>query len=177
MQINIDGHVTEQIRRIVDEQIARAGPSWTSGAIAVQVVEQLRAENPILLEKWLDLHAVESVRTMVTAVDRAMRQEARTKSDSVFTDAVARQEAGDRKALAPWLETVYVVTTDHSRKRLMDMNRDDLNFAASMYTKRARTNATQAAFLRAVANKVGGLTVGEVFDDESLSRMWRSLDN
>jgi hypothetical protein len=177
VKINIDGSVTEQIRRIVDEQITRAGPSWTSGGIAVQVVELLRTENPVLLEKWLDLHAVDVVRTMVNAVDRVMRQEARTKSDSVFSDAVARHEAGDKKALAPWLDTVYVVTTGYDRKRLADMDKVDLNFAAATYTQRARTNAIQAAFLRAIAEKVGDMTVGEVYDDEALSRMWRSLDN
>lgn len=177
MRLNTDGDVTEQIRRITDEEIARSGPSWVAGVIALQVVERLRVENPALLAKWLDLNAVEAVRTMVSAVDRMMRQDARARSDSVFKGAVVRHQGGDPQALAPWLETVYVVTTDYQRKKLMDMDSDDLKFAASAYTKRAKTNAVQAAFLRAVADRIGDMTVGQVFDDETLSRLWRSLDN
>lgn len=177
MKINISGDVAGQVRRIADEEIERAGPTWTTGAVALAIVERLRVENPVLLEKWLEIHAVEAVRTMVNTIHRNARYEARAASDSVFRDAVVRHQLGDTKALAPWLETVYVVTTGYQRKKLAEMDRSDLQFAASTYTKRAKTNAMQAAFLRAIADRIGDMTVGEVYDDEQLARLWRSLDN
>jgi hypothetical protein len=55
------------------------------------------------------------------------------------------------------------------------MDQQDLEFAIKDYTERARVNALQAAFLKALANRVGARTVGETFSDEELARMWNSI--
>lgn len=180
MRINVYHNLANDIREVVEDEIMAAGGTYIAGLIAANVVERLRRDDPELLAKFLDQNALVVVRGMVNDIARSDRQRARNmstrqRSASVFADAVQRYEDGDDKALAPWLDTVYVVTTANQRKQLRDMGREDLEYAASDYTRRAEANAAQAAFLRALANKVGALTVGDMYTDEELARMWRSL--
>lgn len=179
MRFTTSRDIAHDVRRIIDEEITRAGPTWSAGVVALRVVERLRGEDPELLGKWLEALAIDVVRREITDIARLQKQEARRQSipptASVFSSAVQRYEAGETKALAAWMETIYVVNTENSRKMLRDMDKEDLLYAASDYTNRARTNAMQAAFLRAVADKVGARTVGEVYNDDDLTRLWRSL--
>lgn len=180
MRINVHRNLATDIREVVEQEVDAAGGSYIAGIIAVNVVERLRRDDPELLTKFLDQNAIIIIRSMVNDIARSNRHRARSmstreRSASVFADAVHRFEEGDDKALAPWLDTVYVVTTANQRKQLRDMDKDDLEYAASDYTARAETNAAQAAFLRALANKVGARTVGDMYTDEELARMWRSL--
>lgn len=179
MRITIGRDLATDIRKVVDEEIKVAGPTWTAAVVANRVVARLREEDPELLTKWLDMMAPEVIRKMVTEVSHVKRMEARRASanapNPVFTSAVKRFEEGEEKALAAWLDTVYVVNTNNSRKKLRDMDQDDLKYAVNDYTARAKANAMQAAFLRALAEKVGARTVGEVYEDVELVRLWRSL--
>jgi len=179
MRFTTSRDIAHDVRRVIDEEITRAGPTWSAGLVALRVVERLREKDPELLTKWLETLAIDVVRKEIADIARLQKHEARRlsipASTSVFSSAVERFEKGETKALAAWMETIYVVNTENSRKKLRDMDHDDLLYAASDYTNRARTNAMQAAFLRAVAEKVGARTVGEVYDDEELSRLWRSL--
>lgn len=180
MRFTIARDLASDMRRVVDEEIAAAGPTWNAAAVAMAVVDRLRRDDPELLTKWLDLMAPEVVRKMVTDVNHVKRTEARrvsaTTPSPVFASAIKRYEEGETKAIAAWLDTVYVVNTSNSRKRLRDMDQEELLYAAADYTARARSNAMQAAFLRAVAKRIGAQTVGEVFNDEQLVVLWRSLD-
>lgn len=168
--------LAREIRAIVDDELEKAGDVYVAGLIAQKVVARLRRDDPELLTKFLDQHAVNIVTRMVGDISRSLKTHARAQSGrKQFAKAVERQEAGEPRALASWLDTVYVVTTDEQRKRLRDMDRQDLEYAITDYTNRARVNALQAAFLRALAKKIGARTVGEVYGDEELSRMWNSL--
>lgn len=168
--------LARDIRAIVDEELDRAGDVYVAGIIAGKVVARLREEDPELLNKFLDQHAVSIVTRMVGDISRAQKTYARANSGKQqFAKALERQEAGEPRALAAWLDTTYVVTTDEQRKRLRDMDKDDIEFAVKDYTERARANALQASFLMALAKKIGARTVGEVFTDEELMRMWGSL--
>ena len=180
MYFTNDHVLVERMREIVDEALEEAGPSWTSALVAQGVVTRLREMDPELLNKWLDLQAEQVVRTMINDILRQRRSQARVESEqrkatSVFNDATRRFEAGDKTALGAWLNSVYVVDTDNTRKRLGEMEREELLFVASYYTERARFSAMQAAFLKAIAEKVGAGTVSDRFTDEDLSRLWRSL--
>jgi hypothetical protein len=179
MRFTTGRDIAHDVRHVIDEEIIKAGPTWSAGYVALRVVERLREEDPELLTKWLETLAIGVVRKEITDIARLQKHEARRQSisvtTSVFSSAVERYEKGETRALAAWMETVYVVNTENSRKKLRDMDHDDLLYAASDYTDRARANAMQAAFLRAVAEKVGAKTVGEVYDDEELTRLWRSL--
>lgn len=178
MYITIRHDLAKAIRAIVDDELDQAGGTYIAGIIAGKVVARLRDEDPELLTKFLDQHAVPIITRMIGDISRSQRTYARANSGKqVFSKAVERQEAGEPRALAAWLDTSYVVTTDEQRKRLRDMDRQDLEYAINDYTERARVNALQAAFLRALAKRVGARTVGEVFSDEELTAMWNSLSD
>jgi hypothetical protein len=172
--------MANDIRRVIDEEIEGSGPTWSSGSVAIRVVERLQREDPELLTKWLNLLAVQIIRTEITAIAKELRSEAKriteSKGGSIFSAAVSKYEGGDKTALGAWLNTIYIVNNENQRRRLRDMDAEDLLFAATDYTNRAQVNAMQAAFLRAIANRLGGArTVGDVFSDEELTKLWRSL--
>lgn len=176
MYISIKYDLAKQVRALVDEELARAGDTFVSGLIAQKVVTRLREEDPELLTKFLDQQAVSIITKMISDISRATKAHARQNSGrELFSRAVDRQEAGEPRALAAWLDTTYVVTTDEQRKRLRDMDRQDLEYAIKDYTQRARANALQATFLKALAKKIGARTVGEVFTDQELMTMWNSI--
>ena len=168
--------LAREVRAIVDDELEKAGETYVAGLVAQKVVARLRRDDPELLAKFLEQHAVNIVTRMVGDISRATKTHARATSGQVqFRKALERQEAGEPRALSVWLDTVYVVTTNEQRKRLRDMDRQDLEYAINDYTNRAKVNMLQAQFLRALAKKVGARTVGEVYSDEELIRMWNSL--
>lgn len=161
------------MRAVIDEATSH-GP-YVSAVIAEQVVEKLRANDPDLLHGWLDLQAVQFVRLAINARDCSQRSHARmTAGRSVFRDAAAAAEAGDPEPLGAFLKTVYVVE-DGSRVRLSEMTKPDLLFVAEAYAQRAAESLLQEAFLRAVAKKVGGRKVSDVFSEDKLNHLWRSI--
>lgn len=177
MQLNIFRRdLAREVRVVVDQELERAGDTFIAAQVAQKIVNRLRTENPELLTKFLDQHAIPIITRMVGDISRAQKTAARLHSGGKqYAKALQRHEAGEPRALAAWLDTLYIVTTDEQRKRLRDMDRQDLEFAIKDYTERARINTLQAAFLRALAQKVGARTVGEVYTDDDLARMWNSL--
>jgi hypothetical protein len=178
MTIDISRDLAGSLRLIIDQEIEKAGPVWTSAEVAARVVTHLRINDPELLAKWLDAQAVPIIRGAITSIRasrRASAAGARNKSASVFQEAVRKYEAGDESALSPWLDTDFVINQDQQRKRLGDMEQEDLVYAAEAYTDQARYSTMKAAFLRAIANRVGAGTVEQVFSNEDLARLWRSL--
>jgi len=176
MRIAIRRDPVREVRKYVDDVLDRAGDTYIVGTLAAQVVEQLRRDDPGLLTEFLDAHAASIIAKMLGDVIRIERTRVKQQSaHRVFNEAAQRFENGDTTALSSWLDVLYVVNTDEQRKRLRDMDRDDLEFAISDYTARARGNALQAAFLRALAVKVGARNVGDVFTDDEITRMWQSV--
>jgi hypothetical protein len=179
MHVNIRRNIVNDVREFIEAEIANSGPSYVAAIVATRVIERLRVEDPELLNKWLELNADEVVRRMIADIERAKRHHARAsaerKTKSVFSTAMERYAQGEENALGAWLDTTFVVTTAFERKHLRDMDRDDLLFASHQYTERARISSMQAAFLRSIADYVGARTVGEVFDNDRLNELWRSL--
>lgn len=179
MKFSVGRDLALDIRKAIDQEIANSGPTWTVGSVATRLVARLREEDPELLAKWLDTVAITVVRMEILQITKSLKAEAKRVSErkgaSIFTDAVTRHEQGEKHALGAWLGTYYIVNTDNQRRQLRDMDHDDLLFAANDYTNRAQMNAMQAAFLRALADRVGARTVGEVLGEQELARLWRSL--
>lgn len=176
MYVSLRRDLAHEVRTIVNDQLDLIGDTYTAAQVAESVVQRLRQEDPELLAKFLDQHALPIFTRMVGDITRSQRSHARAVSGrSVFAGAVKRHEDGEENALAAWLDVMYVVTTDEQRRRLRDMDKNDLEFAAADYTERAKGNALQAAFLKALAARVGAKTVGQVFSDGELTRMWKSL--
>lgn len=162
-----------EMRQVIDQETA-TGP-YVSAAVAEHIVEKLRATDPDLLTGWLDQQAVQFLRHAINLRDCSVRTHARmTAGRSVFRDAALASEAGDTGALGAFLRTVYVIE-DGSRVRLSEMTKPDLLYVAEDYGRRAAENLLQEAFLRAVAKKVGARKVSDVFDEDKLNSLWRSI--
>lgn len=162
-----------EMRAVIDAETGE-GP-YVARVAAEHVVEKLRATDPDLLGGWLDQQAEHFVSQMILDRDRSMRSAARVSArPRAFAADAEAAEAGDRTRLAKWL-TVPFVVADGSRKRLADMAKDDLLFASDGYAARAQENKLTAAFLKAIARKVGAGTVKDHYSDEQLSVMWSSL--
>lgn len=164
------------IRKYVDDELDRAGETYIAGTIAARVVDRLAEDDPALLLQFLQAHAVQIITRMIGEITRSQRSYTRAVADRrLFSGAVERYQQGDENALSAWLDVMYVVNTDQQRKRLRDMDRDELRWAAEDYNARAKGNLLQSAFLKALATKVGAKTVGEVYTEEELTRMWGSI--
>ncbi len=137
--------------------------------VAERVVEKLRATDPDLLSGWLDMQVVAFVRDAISYTDRSARAHARIVSQrSVFAADAA---AGD---VSRWLSTRYVVE-DGRRPTLAEMTAADLRFVAGRYDDDAKAARTEAAFMRALAKRVGSGVVGDHFTEDQIADMRRSL--
>lgn len=164
------------IRKYVDDELARAGETYIAGTVAARIVDRLADEDPALLIQFLQAHAIQIITRMIGEITRSQRSYTRaTTARRVFAGAVERHQQGNENSLSPWLDVMYVVNTNQQRKRLRDMDHDELTWAAEDYNARARGNMLQSAFLRALAAKVGARTVGEVYTEEEIVRMWTSV--
>ena len=158
-------------------ETARAsGQTFQHMALAHKIMEELRDRDPELLDGWMRLQAAEMLRQYIGTIDRSDRAKERQKaSRRSFGDAVERHKAGDPEALTKFLTVSYVVDESSNRMLLGKMKQPELHFAADVYQRQADANAFEAQFLRALANKVGSKTVGEVFTEEQIVRMRDSL--
>lgn len=163
-----------EMRAVIDAETA--GGPYASPVIAEHVVRKLRVTDPDLLDGWLQAQAVNFVRMMINQRDCSARTYARTAINRrAFGDAAKLHEAGTPDAVRPWLSVPFPVE-DGTRKRLADLTAADLSFVAERYEDRARENRMTAAFLLALAKKLGAKkTVGDVYTDAALSRMWDSI--
>jgi hypothetical protein len=169
----MDRNYAAEMRAVIDEATSH-GP-YSSPTIAEQIAEKLRANDPDLLHGWLDQQAVQFIRVAINERDHSNRVHARAVAGrSVFREASAAFEAGDSDALGAFLNTVYVVE-DGTRVRLSEMTKPDLLFAADGYGRRAAEHLLQESFLRALAKKVGTRRVADVFDEDKLNSLWRSI--
>lgn len=159
--------VAAQVRAMIDE-MTPAG-AYGSRDVARSVVARLQTYAPSLLDEFLYGQAETIIWQMINDRDRSMRARARTAGPrSVFANAAESYVEGDSTALAEWLNVPFVVEGGN-RKRLRDMTSDDLCYVADDYRARAKSLAFEAAFLRAIAKKVGnGATVGDRLTDEQL---------
>jgi hypothetical protein len=162
-----------EMRALLDAETA-SGP-YISAVVAEHICEKLRATDPELLQGWLDQQAVNFLRHAINLRDCSVRSHARaTAGRSVFKDAADAAEAGDTEALGTFLATVHVVA-DGSRVRLAEMRKAELQFVAEAYDRRAAENALQAAFLGALARKVGKGAVSDHYDEAKLTELWLSI--
>jgi transposase len=84
-------------------------------------------------------------------------------------------ESGDTTTLTSWLDCSYTVDESNTKMTLADMTSTELDFASSYHQKLADTNAFEAAFLAALARKVGESTVGELYTEAQLVEMRKGL--
>lgn len=155
-----------EMRAVIDSETAGGDPA---PLVAARIVEKLDAVDPDLLGGWLHLGAVGFIRDTIGYVHRSGRAHARaTGSRSVFAEDAA---AGD---VSSWLSTRYVVE-DGRRPTLAEMTAADLRYVAGQYDQDAREAKTEAAFMRALAKRVGAGRVSDHFTDEQITALRDSL--
>jgi hypothetical protein len=158
------------MRAVIDAETGE-GP-YVSRIVANHIVEKLVATDADLLDGWLRAHAETLIWQAINDRDRSTRSKARaTAGARRFAAAV---ESEDVAQVARFLDVPYVIE-DGSRVRLAELYAADLLFVAQGYEQRAADNAMNAAFLRALAKKVGKDRVADHYDDEALAEMWRSV--
>lgn len=154
-----------EMRDVLDSE-AQGDPA---PVVAERVVVKLRATDPDLLSGWLDLQAVSFVRDAVGYIDRSGRARARATSQrSVFA------EDAERGDVSGWLTTRYVLE-DGRRPTLGDMTAENLRFVARTYDDDARAARMEAAFMRALAKRVGSGVVADHFTEDQVEALRRSL--
>lgn len=189
-----------EVRALIDEAISQ-GP-YSAPLLARQLVEKLRANDPELLEGWLDLGAENHLREVIIKIDRVsrtqMRQAHRVAGAKSVFDATGKQpsetdqramfdlarrqyeESGDPSALnefrsGGWLATRFVV--DGLRKPLGSLTGTQVTVVADAYRRNADPILRQEAFLRAIAKRVGpNRTVEEVYSNEKLIDLWVTVN-
>ena len=167
--------IDSEISARIDEALGTEGDVIPALAAAA-LVEELRASDPALLASWLDRHAEAILREHMTARIRSLRARARaTAAAGVFASAARRFVADrDPSVLKPF-EVRYVVDGADTQRRVADMTAADCRFVAERYEISGQRLLMLAAFHRAVAARIGELTVGAVFTEEQYDRMYRSI--
>jgi hypothetical protein len=167
----IDNQISDLILEAigVDEDII---PS----SLASRLVERLRTQDPELLDAWLSLHAEAIFRDTITSIIRHRRSRARKHAAAgAFGRAAQRfSETGDIEQLSPF-RVRFVVDGLDTQRQVRDMTRTDCLFVAERYTISADRALMEAAFHRAVANRVGDRTVGDIFTEDEYNNMYRSI--
>jgi hypothetical protein len=175
------GDILEDMARIIQKELDDNREGYTPAVLAQHIVNQLRENNPELLRRWLSYNAVAFIREALN--DRARRLKASNRkassTRSVFREAMKEYEKGGPEAkprLTRFLDETYR-TEDGTSKPLRKMRRADLRYAAGEYRRQAKEVTMRRMFLEALAEKLGETDqqIGEVYTEEQLELMWRSL--
>jgi hypothetical protein len=163
-------HVTE-MRKHVDA--ATAGIAYSAPLVAKDVVAWLRLHDSDLLNGWLHCQAEDFVAAMIRERDASVRAKARqTSGRKEFGEAAEAHRKGDSTQLVQWLQ-VPLTLPNGTRARLADLTAEQLLSIRDSYRRRAVANLMTAAFLDAVARRIGDRTVGESLSNEDLTELWR----
>lgn len=160
------------------EAIETAVPEsdYVAPVVAAELVAHLRKTDPGLLAGWLDLRAEVVIADVIARRSNSKRQAARIGAPRrAFAEAARTFAAsGDPGDLAPF-SFEYVVDETNTRRTVANMTAKDCRYVADRYEDTARSARLEASFHRAVAKKVGGRTVGEVFTEEQYLEMYQSI--
>ncbi len=164
-----------KVRAYIDDALEHT--TYISSDLAHRLVDKLRDEAPDVLQEWLNSVAVDVMRDTINRVQQSRRSVVRQRAKtSVFKAAVDAAEAGETGLLEGWLTQPYLTNPENIRKPLGEMYRAEILHAVAVYERLARGNQMQVAFLNAIANRVGARRVNEVWDNDQLDTLWRSLE-
>lgn len=163
----------------VTRLLAEADSDIIPAVAAWNLVDDLKKTDPDLLTGWLLEHSRTFVAEQIKHRLSSSRARARTNaSRSAFASAARAFVGGDTDAISPWTVVRYAVDGDNTQRRLLDMNRADLTYAASRYGRTAQSALLEEAFLRALAARVGEhSTVGDVCTEIELDKMYSSIQS
>lgn len=146
--------------------------TYQTRIVAQDIVAELLADDPDLLNGWLQIKAADLLHEVINHRDRSRRARGvieRKQQD--FNDVLDDFVAGNTEPLRSYLGTMHAVDRENNRKKLRNMTKGDLVFVADRYQDRARENGFLAAFYRELSRRVGKQTVGDVFSEAQLQAM------
>lgn len=146
--------------------------------VATRVAMTLREENPKALVAWLNRNAERLILDAVLKLNQSKRTTAGLEGSSQQRMARAvdhHRQTGSTERLEAFLEVRYRIGADRKTKSIRHMTAADCTFVAERFESKANLARMRAAFFRAVAKKVGDKTIGEVFDEDTISNLWREL--
>lgn len=168
-------NAAKEMDAVIEKARIDAGHSYNSRELARTVVANLRRHDPALLQAWLEVQAETLLWRIINLQDASNRGHDRiAASRSVFRRAADAAAEGDTGPVTAWLSQRYVVEGG-GRVKLAEMTKPDLEYVATGYESRIRQNQMQAAFMKALARKVRNRTVGDVFSEDEISQLWRSI--
>jgi hypothetical protein len=145
---------------------------WAVPQVAGQLFETLNAEDPELLEGWLEEMALPM---MTKAVGDATRRRRNTARAQLQRDKFTRaHEAGDAQAMGMW-HAAFVVDSALTRRRACDMTAADHRFVAGRYEKAGVESLMLGAFHSAVAAKVGNGVTSDVLSAADYETLYRDI--
>lgn len=165
----------------MDEQITDAteGSGWTAAIVAAKLYGRLLADDRDLLEGWLHEMATDTLRHAIIRRSHAARMRERARAArGEFADAARDFETGADAGgmkLQGMFALTHVVDAEDIRKRAGEMTGTDHLFVAESYQSRGQKNLMEAAFHRAVAEKVGEQRTDQVFSLQEYETMYRSV--
>lgn len=170
-------NIGEEIMLVIEKFTSEE--DWTASRAATQTVQYLLNHDPDLLSAFLESHAVDLIRTLISRQAASARSRNRvTARRSVFERAARHfEDTGDDTMLhTNFLAEEYAVSGNR-RMRLREMRAEELLFVATRYRTQAVEMQMREAFLRALAARCEdeGRTVGELFSEEELATMWNSI--
>jgi hypothetical protein len=170
--IDPDRNYAAEMRAVIDRMTEG---EYSSPMVAQKIVMKLTVEDPNLLHGWLLSQAADFIRQSINLRDASVRgRNRKAVSRSVFRQATGALEQGDAEPLTVFLAEVYVVEGGN-RKALSQMTAADLTFASNDFHVRAAKNTLQATFLRVLSEKVGAGKVSDLYDENMLVELWRSI--
>ena len=145
----------EEVRAMVEEAIVRAGVEYHTGILAVEIRDRIRAERHDLWDAWVDMMAVDALKT---AIGR--------------TRAVARRPRSTFRRGG--YDLTEEVDSSHTQRRFGDMTRPDLDFVARSYSKRAATANARAKAIRTLRDRLPDDTtiLRDVIPEEEIARIF-----
>lgn len=158
---------------------ATEGSGWVAAVVAGKLYARIAVDDPDLLDGWLHILGPDTLRRVIHERSSAARMRERGRArKGEFADAARNYETGEDSnglKLAGMFALLHVVSAEDVRKRAGEMTGADHEFVARSYQKRGQRALMQAAFHRAVAEKIGTRRTDEVMDLGDYERLYRSI--
>jgi hypothetical protein len=155
-----------EMNQVIGELLENEG-EFIASVAASRLHDWLREHDPDLLSGWLRVCATGFLTGAIANRDRAVR--ARLRRRGVVGEPV------DGDPPNQLFKTHYVVDQQGTRRPLGGMTGPDHLFVSGRYGRAAFTNQMLAKFHQAVAERVGERTTGEVMDEQTYWKLYRSV--
>jgi hypothetical protein len=184
-----DSKIIEQMTQLIDRKVEEAiekDGHYIASLVAQDIINQLMEDDSKeeLLTEYLLARAIATIR--VEIVQRRTHYLGRARKlpgsmRSVFDQATKDFEKGDKEALKPFVgifRSDFAINELNARRPLGEMTIEDHIWVASTHSEKSKTYAMEAAWHRAVAEKMrkaGAEMTKELWTEEEYWKMRSSF--